>query len=95
MLRAQERSGLSILAFSREHDLSHERLYRWRRKLETSGEGSKDELAEIEFAPVVMTNTRAPVAVTVRIDGVELDVADPMAVEPTWLAMVVAELRSR
>jgi len=95
VLQAQERSGLSILAFAREHDLSHERLYRWKRKLETSGEGSKDELAEIEFTPVVVTNTRVPVAVTVRIDGVELDVADPMAVDPTWLATVAAELRGR
>jgi transposase-like protein len=96
VLRAQECSGLSIHAFAREHGLSHERLYRWQRKLASDGGGApEDELAEIEFTPVVVTNSRAPVAMTVRVDGVELELADPMAVEPTWLATVVAVLRSR
>ena len=34
-------------------------------------------------------------AVTVRLEGVELDVADRSAVDPSWVAPLVAELRSR
>ena len=95
VLREQERSGLSIHAFAREYGLSHERLYRWNRKLEPSNERSLDvEFAGIEFTPVVLANERAP-AVTVRVDGVELEVSDPASVEPSWLAAVIASVRSR
>jgi transposase-like protein len=97
VLLAQERSGLSIHAFAREHGLSHERLYRWQRKLlgPSSEHGSTAEFADVEFAPVVVTNGRAPAAVTVRVDGVELEVADPGVVDPSWLAAVVSLVRMR
>jgi transposase-like protein len=96
VLRAQERSGLSVHAFAREHGLSHERLYRWVRKLGTSSDHDPGpELADIEFAPVVLTTNSTAPSVTVRVDDVELEVTEPSNVDPAWLAAVVALVRSR
>jgi transposase-like protein len=96
VLRAQERSGLSVHAFAREHGLSHERLYRWVRKLGASSDHAPaHDVADIEFTPVVLTNSRTAPVVTVRVDDVELEVADPSGVDPSWLAAVIALVRSR
>ena len=93
VLQAQARSGLSIHGFAKEHGLSFERLYRWRRQLELHAKS--DEAPEkIAFAPVVLANGYAA-AVVIRVGDAEVDVVDPSAVDPTWLADVVRRLGDR
>lgn len=92
VLRAQAKSGLSIHGFAKEHGLSFERLYRWRRQLELHAKDEK--LDEIAFAPVVLKNERAA-AVVIRVADAEVDVLDPAAVDPTWLGQLVRRLGER
>jgi transposase-like protein len=93
VLRAQAKSGLSIHAFAKEHGLSFERLYRWRRQLELHATGEK--LDEIAFAPVVLKNEHAAAALVIRFADAEVDVLDPAVVDPTWLSQLVRRLGER
>lgn len=84
MLRLQASRWLSLSGFAREHGLSVERLYRWRRQLEQGGESEHkqtDDLAGIEFAPVVVTGVSGSPVVVVRIGDVELGIVAPNAVD--------------
>jgi transposase-like protein len=93
VLRAQARSGSSIHSFAKEHGLSFERLYRWRRQLELHVKDEK--LDEIAFAPVVLKNERAAAVVVIRVADAEVDVLDPAAVDPTWLGQLVQRIGAR
>ena len=95
VLDAQASSGLSVQTFAAEHDLSAERLYYWRRRLKTSGGVRRDEVQDVEFMPVLVTDRRSTAAVRVRLGDVEVEVADPRAVDPTWLAATVSLLKER
>lgn len=96
VLEAQERSGLSVQTFAHEHDLSAERLYYWRRRLETSDGVREMEDEDIKFVPVTVTSRgRTTVAVRVRAGNVEIEVADPTMVDPGWLATTISMLRER
>jgi transposase-like protein len=89
VLAAVERSGASVLAFARAHDLSAKRIYSWRARL--SDRSQRDgELEQLSFAPVVVTGLGRTPAVVVRIGDIEIDVLEPENVEPTWLAQVLA-----
>jgi hypothetical protein len=95
VLLAQRRSGQSIVAFARETGLSAERLYWWRRRLgaaEQQERPTEPELTDIEFAPVMLTNSSRATLV-VRAGDVELEFAAPETADPKWIAALVAELR--
>ena len=49
--------------------------------------GAKNE--PISFAPVVVTGLGRTPAVVLRVGEVEIDVLDPRAVDPAWLARVI------
>jgi transposase-like protein len=88
-----ERSGDSISAFARAHDLSSTRLYWWRNRLSTEQERDEDEdeLEQLSFAPVVVTG----LGLVVRIGELDLEVLDPSGVDPAWLARLLTSLEER
>ena len=89
VLTAVERSGDSVLAFARAHDLNAQRIYWWRSRL--SDEGRDEAMPEqISFAPVVVTGLGRTPAVVIRIGELEIELFEPQKVEPTWLAQVLA-----
>jgi hypothetical protein len=57
-----------------------------------SGENRADR-NDIDFKPVKVTGGRN--IVTVRVGEVDIEIADPAAVSPKWIATVVAELVGR
>ena len=90
IMAAHERSGLSIHAFARTHELPAHKLYWWRKHLEELG----DAPPALSFAPVVVTGLGRGPALTVRLGALELDVHEPSKVEPTWLAQICVALSS-
>ena len=96
VLEAVARSGASVSAFAREHGMSAPRIFWWRRKLEEGQMAAaaeiRDEVEGLSFAPVVLTGTGKGRAVVVRVGAVEIEVADPGAVDPRWLTEVVTSL---
>jgi len=89
ILEEQDRSGLSVHGFAEKHQLSAPRLYYWRSRLKASTS------EEVGLVPVVLTNTGkycgAPLRV--RVADVQLEILEPMAVDPAWLSTVVSMLR--
>ena len=86
IMAVHERSGVSVHAFARTHELPAHKLYWWRSHLEGP---SKAEPA-VSFAPVVVTGLGRRPALTVRLGILELDVHEPSKVEPDWLAQLCA-----
>ena len=86
IMAEHERSGVSIHAFARTHELPAHKLYWWRNHLE---EPCEPEPA-VSFAPVVVTGLGRRPALTVRVGALELDVHAPREVEPGWLAQLCA-----
>ena len=90
IMAAHQRSGLSIHAFARTHELAPHKLYWWRNRLEELG----DTQPVLSFAPVVVTGLGRRPALTVRLSALELDVHEPSKVEPAWLAQICVALSS-
>ena len=91
-IAAWQRSGESLAAFARRHGLVAERISYWRRRLEPSVSMSTAlvPVTVREAAPVVVAGR--PV-VTVAIGAVRIEVDEPDAVRPEWLAGVVRALQ--
>ena len=86
------RSGDSVSAFARSHELSAKKIFWWRSQL--AGEVREDvSVEELSFAPVVVTGLGQTPAVVLRSGALEIDVLDPRAVEPTWLAQLLAAMK--
>jgi len=98
-------SGLSQTAFCERHGFRTQRLYLWARQLgawESTAEVSPIE-AMGSLVPAVVrhpgpttgrvTTTTAPL--TMRLaSGVALEIRDDVALDPQWLAALVAALRA-
>lgn len=92
-MEAWKRSGESMAAYARKRGYPAHRLSWWQKRLARDAE--PPETAPVEFAPAVLTGPRrSPVVVTVDGDGVRLEVGDPGAVHPIWLAELATALRS-
>ncbi len=89
VLAELERSGDSVSAFARAHGLSAQRLFWWRSRL---SDEARDEVAleQLSFAPVVVTGLGRAPAVVLRVGELEIDIHEPLKVEPAWLAQVLA-----
>jgi len=73
-------------AFARQHGMSSQRLWWWRKRLE--GERS------VRLAPLIPVSVTAhTAAVEVVVDEVRVAVAVPEAVSPAWIAELVDGLR--
>lgn len=92
-VEAWKRSGESMAAYARKHGYPAHRLSWWQKRLAREAEAA--ETTPVEFAPAVITGARrSPVVVAVGGDGVRLEVGDPGAVHPGWLAELATALRS-
>lgn len=87
LLDAIERSGKTVRAFARAHDLNANRIYKWREQLANEDA----EAAEpVSFTPVVVTGLGRSPTLVVRLGEIEIDVLDLEKVEPRWLAQLIA-----
>lgn len=79
------RSGESLVAFARRYNLTQQRMYWWRRRLETA---TKPPTA-LSLVPAVVVGGDDPEIVIRLPTGVTLEVAKAT---PAWVAAVVNEL---
>lgn len=87
-----QRSGETMAAFARKRGYPAHRLSSWRRRLAPPAAAEPAE--SLALAPAVITGTqRAPVVMSVGRDAVHLEIDDPAAVHPSWLAALAAALR--
>jgi hypothetical protein len=90
VLDAWRRSGESLAAFARNHRLTVQRLYWWRRRLSPP---SSKPAAVVSFVPATVIDPE-PVGdgagIVIRLpSGVAIEIAHA---SPAWLAAVVSEL---
>jgi hypothetical protein len=94
-------SGLPLGRFARQRGLSAERLRWWKKRLgewkgERAGAEKRALVPVVVSAPMPAEAVAAPqtAAVVVRVPGgAVVEVAEPGAVKPEWLAAVVSQLR--
>lgn len=87
VLDAVERSGETVAAFARTHELSAQKIFWWRSQLASEQRSTQAE--SISFAPVVVTGLgRSPVAV-VRRGTLEIEIHEPNEVDTSWLASLL------
>lgn len=88
-------SGLPMAAFARRHGLSQQRMCWWRERLkEASAAGAKPATrlvpATVRRAPLISVEALPRVAaVVVATSGVRVEIADPHATDPQWVAALV------
>jgi hypothetical protein len=97
-LSAQAKSGKSVVAFASRHGISARRLYWWRYELADR----KDERRSAERGRLIpMTVIDAPLdaprlahgGVVVIDGGLRVEVEEPGAVSPVWIATLVRTVR--
>ncbi|MCP4963880.1 MAG: transposase [bacterium] len=84
VLDALKESGRSVTEFAREHDLDPQRLWRWRSRLEGTKVTTESDV--VSFVPLVVTGLERSAVVVARVGAVEVEVVDPAAVGPQWVA---------
>ena len=88
-------SGLPMAAFARRHGLSQQRICWWRERLKTaSSAGTKTTTrlvpATVRRAPLISMEPLPRVAaVVVATSSVRVEIADPHATDPQWVAALV------
>lgn len=94
-------SGLPLGRFARQRGQSAERLRWWKKRLgewngETAGAQKAALVPVVVSAPapaMAVAATKTAAAVVVRVPGgTVVEVAEPEAVKPEWLAAVVSQL---
>jgi transposase-like protein len=99
VLKEWRRSGLSARAFARALGLDPQRLLWWRRRLETTGGDLSPPTEEtstsaLTLIPTTVVSPAPSASITVRLPrSVRIEIADPTLVPPTWIAVLLAELR--
>lgn len=101
VLDAQSKSGASILAFAREHGIVPKRLYWWRYRLAVSPQEKRTRSSEPvgRLIPLTVVESVSPARSraegrVVVIDGaLRVEVDDPAAVSPAWIATLVRSVR--
>ena len=82
---------MSVQRFAEEYELSAQRLYYWRQRLKPSV--THESVEELGLVPVLVRNERNGVALRVRVKDIELELLEPMTIDPAWLAATVSMLR--
>lgn len=81
-----ERAGMTVHAYAREHGLSAQRLYYWRKRLDRQA-GAE---ASLSLVPAHVLGASVAGAVVLRLpNDVAIEVADG---SPSWVAALVREL---
>jgi len=100
---AWQRSGESASAFARRHGIGAHRLWWWQKRLGegggAAGVGVDRKAQEVSalapLLPVTVRGSAQSGAVSVVVDGVCVQVAEPQAVSPAWVGALVAVLREQ
>lgn len=93
-LEGWRRSGESMAAYARTRGYPAHRLSWWKWRL--AGKEAV-ETATVALAPAVVTGLaathRSPVVVSIAPDEVRVEIEDPAAVHPAWVAELASALR--
>lgn len=101
-LATQKKSGESIAAFARRHGIAPKRLYWWRDRLAVDvDEGGSKRSMETIGRLIPLTVVQAPAQegqggghrVVVIDGGLRVEVEEPEAVSPAWVATLVRTVR--
>lgn len=100
-LATQKKSGESIAAFARRHGIAPKRLYWWRDRLAVAEEGRSKRSTEPIGRLIPLTVVQAPAPrglvgghrVVVIDGGLRVEVEEPEAVSPAWVATLVRAVR--
>lgn len=89
------RSEISMAAFARRHGLKAQRIAWWKAQLARTG-GTTLTLVPltVKAASTVSSLTRNG-ALTIEVDRVRIEVAEPTRVAPQWLAALIDTLQTR
>jgi transposase-like protein len=97
-LAALESSGMSMEAFARSGGFSAQRLRWWRDRLGADarvarqGAASRPGLLPVIVRAGTTPITKAGAVVVILVGGVRIEVAEPHALDPSWLSMVISGL---
>ena len=89
-LERWKRSGQSMAAYASKRGYQAQRLSWWRKRL--GNKTSPTRATPVTLAPAVITETRAPVMVLIDDQGVRVELEDPAALPPSWIADVMAAM---
>jgi hypothetical protein len=97
VLAERKASGLSIRAFAERRGLRPQRLYWWSKRLTTTSPAITvvplPRLVPVVLKAGVSKARQGPAAISVRVGAsVTMEIADPAAATPAWVAAVMAEL---
>lgn len=82
-----------MAAYCQRRGYQAQRLSWWRKRLEAPP-SEAHEAAAVRLAPAVVTGSaRMAVVVTIGADGIRLEIDDPAAVHPAWIAELAEALR--
>jgi transposase-like protein len=93
-------SGKPMAAFAREHGLALQRLFWWRGRLrESTSEAKKPKTRLVPVtprkAPLLSLVSSSGAAVVVSTVGVRVEVVDPLAADPRWVAALVRAMQEQ
>ncbi len=89
-LEAADRSGKSIAEYAREHNLTAQRLYRWRHALKNN---TATISTKAKFMRVVTTNSTQSSRLTVGLCGTILEFSS--LPDPLWLSSLLSTIVSK
>ncbi len=97
-MEAFRQSGQTTAEFARQHGVKPLRLRWWKKRLVGDGEGNEPSPAAIsraiQLAPVTVRGVMSDSVASVSVEsGIRVEVQDPQAVPPEWLAEVIVALR--
>lgn len=93
-------SGKSMAAFAREHGLSLQRVFWWRGRLTEATSDPKKPKARLvpatpRKAPLLSLVPSSGAAVVVSTAGVRVEVVDPLATDPRWVAALMRAMQEQ
>ncbi len=91
-------SGKTMAAFAREHDLSIQRLFWWRGRLKETASAAREAKTRLlpvtpGKAPLLSLGSSSGAAVVVSASGLQVEVVDPNATDPRWVAALVRAMQ--
>lgn len=97
-VEAYRQSGQTLGEFSQRHGIKPERLRWWEKRLSSRGEACMPDasttLRAVDLAPVAVRSVIVDGVASVSVQGgIRVDVQDPEAVPPEWIAEVIVALQ--
>ena len=97
-VKAFRQSGQALDEFAQRHGIKPERLSCWEKRLSSRGEACMPDasttLRAVDLAPVAVRSVFVDGVASVSVQGgIRVDVQDPEAVPPKWIAEVIVALQ--